>query len=652
MDNIKWEHQIQIKNKIDSKNPDNYDDDNQQIKISQNSQFFELRDQLINLPKNELKDLMKHNMQYYYFKKDFFFFDEVTDRILFGALKKCHKCKSGKLIFESGIGYKCMGMYKDIRCLTITLNPRRFKFKLKNEIKSKHEFLSREFQIGQRIINKPSLEAFRSNDSIEEENTIILRLNNELDHCSQIYVNKGETLSKMFVRTDIQLNQNKYYQLEVRKHHNYDRFWLLQKWGRIGTSRGDQKLQVLSREECLGEFTKISKKKEVSCSPVDQHFSMNKDEIFHNKVDIIKTNPTEPVEKLMKLIYDKNILKKKFKMYKIDLEEIPIGKVTTETIECAEKLLVEIQNKFTSNQPDKIFDLIAMTNKFYSLIPHAFGNKRPPIIDNNMKYRNELKKLKSLKEMNVPSNFNNPQSENNINPLDIFYQKLNVEIKVLNRDHEHFQIIQQYVENTHSSKHDTYIIDLLDIFFVEKHGSFHEKYEERSNNLGNKKWLWHGTSLTNISGILLNGLKIMPPEAHITGATFGQGIYFTDTVSKAANFSGTKKVENPIGILLLCEVALGNIKECNKNDSITRNPDGYDSIMGKGNIYPNIEESHTTPEGIIVPYGKLSKEHRDFNNFNHNEYIVYDPNQVKIQYLVNVEYMYKRYFNDIFTENF
>ena len=43
-----------------------------------------------------------------------------------------------------------------------------------------------------------------------------------------------------------------------------------------------------------------------------------------------------------------------------------------------------------------------------------------------------------------------------------------------------------------------------------------------------------------------------------TGYMFGKGIYFADMVSKSANYCRTSKAD-PIGLMLLCEVALGNM---------------------------------------------------------------------------------------------
>jgi len=43
-----------------------------------------------------------------------------------------------------------------------------------------------------------------------------------------------------------------------------------------------------------------------------------------------------------------------------------------------------------------------------------------------------------------------------------------------------------------------------------------------------------------------------------TGYMFGKGIYFADMVSKSANYCFAQR-NNPYGLLLLCEVALGNM---------------------------------------------------------------------------------------------
>ena len=62
--------------------------------------------------------------------------------------------------------------------------------------------------------------------------------------------------------------------------------------------------------------------------------------------------------------------------------------------------------------------------------------------------------------------------------------------------------------------------------------------------------------LTHFS--LMQGLRIAPPEAPVTGYMFGKGVYFADMVSKSANYCRTSSADN-IGLMLLCEVALGDM---------------------------------------------------------------------------------------------
>jgi hypothetical protein len=43
--------------------------------------------------------------------------------------------------------------------------------------------------------------------------------------------------------------------------------------------------------------------------------------------------------------------------------------------------------------------------------------------------------------------------------------------------------------------------------------------------------------MTNMIGILSQGLRIAPPEAPSTGYMFGKGVYFADTFDKSANYT-------------------------------------------------------------------------------------------------------------------
>ena len=158
-----------------------------------------------------------------------------------------------------------------------------------------------------------------------------------------------------------------------------------------------------------------------------------------------------------------------------------------------------------------------------------------------------------------------------------------------------FQILEKYVQNTHATTHNLYTLDIVDIFKIDRKGE--EKRFKPFKKLPNHKLLWHGSRTTNyagnksflffkgffskifFSGILSQGLRIAPPEAPVTGYMFGKGVYFADMVSKSANYCQTTRTNNT-GLLLLCDVALGNMYDRNAADYITKLPSGKHSCRG------------------------------------------------------------------------
>lgn len=117
-------------------------------------------------------------------------------------------------------------------------------------------------------------------------------------------------------------------------------------------------------------------------------------------------------------------------------------------------------------------------------------------------------------------------------------------------------MLQEYVSNTHGATHTQYDLELQGIFKVARHGE--DKRYKAFQKLHNRMLLWHGSRTTNYVGILSQGLCIAPPEAPATGYMFGKGVYFADMVSKSANYCRTSKID-PVGLMMLCEVALGDM---------------------------------------------------------------------------------------------
>jgi len=90
--------------------------------------------------------------------------------------------------------------------------------------------------------------------------------------------------------------------------------------------------------------------------------------------------------------------------------------------------------------------------------------------------------------------------------------------------------------------------------------------------------LWHGSRVTNYIGILSEGLKIAPEDAPVSGYMFGKGVYFSDVPSKAANYCHATR-RNPEGLLLLCQVALGEAFEVFSARALKQPPLYHHSVL-------------------------------------------------------------------------
>ena len=72
-------------------------------------------------------------------------------------------------------------------------------------------------------------------------------------------------------------------------------------------------------------------------------------------------------------------------------------------------------------------------------------------------------------------------------------------------------------------------------------------------------------------------MRIAPPEAPKTGYLFGKGAYFADIAEKSMAYT-CYNLSNNIGLLLVCEVAMGKPRELYMpNCDADELPKGYHS---------------------------------------------------------------------------
>lgn len=275
------------------------------------------------------------------------------------------------------------------------------------------------------------------------------------------------------------------------------------------------------------------------------------------------------------------------------------------------------------------------------MIPHDFGFRkmRDFVIDTPQKLKKKLEMVEALGEIEVASKLLMDDITMEEDPLYYRYQQLHCELFPLDNDTEEFAMIVKYIQNTHAQTHSNYTVDVVQIFAVRRDGES-ERFKKFSGTK-NRMLLWHGSRLTNWTGILSQGLRIAPPEAPATGYMFGKGVYFADMFSKSANYCYTNSAFTT-GVLLLCEVALGDMAELlqAKSDA-DKLPDGKLSTKGVGATALDPSEAQSLDDGVVVPLGK-PKEQKRKGALLYNEYVVYNVDQIRMRYLIQVSFKYTK----------
>jgi poly [ADP-ribose] polymerase len=291
--------------------------------------------------------------------------------------------------------------------------------------------------------------------------------------------------------------------------------------------------------------------------------------------------------------------------------------------------------------------IVAGTNRFYTAIPHFFAlGQIPPLIDNEGILKEKTEMLDSLLDMEIANTIIKDRDANQSDPIADHYHKLKCELVPMEKTDPIYKLIEEYVANTHAKTHNQYALEVQNIFVVDREGE-RERFEQQKRGT-NRKLLWHGSRLTNFAGILSQGLRIAPKEAPVTGYMFGKGVYFADMVSKSANYCFTTP-ENNTGILLLSEVVLGKMHELTGADSsIEKAPKGCLCVKGLGQTMPDpkkevpLNPNDTHDSKVIVPNGEGVPSGVRNTSLLYNEFIVYNVNQVRLRYLLQVSFKYKK----------
>ncbi|OQS06037.1 endomembrane protein 70 [Thraustotheca clavata] len=140
--------------------------------------------------------------------------------------------------------------------------------------------------------------------------------------------------------------------------------------------------------------------------------------------------------------------------------------------------------------------------------------------------------------------------------------------------------------------------------------------------------LFHGTHRTAVAAILTSGLCV--ESSYVGGRTkFGQGIYLTNTMEKALDTVSKDLCSDGMGCVFIVETSLKRIKQVDApGPHWTTAPRDFDSVMVCGATKPGTTRVVC---GGVIPTGPLTYTS---SRYSHDEFVVYDPSQVHVRYVV------------------
>eukprot|EP00667_Euglena_gracilis_P003046 EG_transcript_3054 len=473
---------------------------------------------------------------------------------------------------------------------------------------------------------------------------------------AHIYEEGDDVYQVMLNQTNIGQNNNKFYVIQLLEADAGGKWWVWTRWARVGQV-GQSKLEpapTLDRAKALfgSKFTEKTrnawKDRHNFVKVPGKYMLMDMD--YGEEAEEEPASPAAPssptklpdskldarVQSIISMITDTKMMTAAMAELEVDVKKMPLGKISKQQVKMGYEVLTRLASALKTNAGGTT--LASLSSEFYTIIPHNFGMRVPPVINSEEAIHKKIELLDTLAELEIASKLLGPSGSGPAeHPVDAAYNRLKCRMDPLDRGSDTWALIEEYVRTTHGKTHTAYTLEVLDVLEVAREG---EK-ERFLADIGNRALLWHGSRLTNFMGILSQGLRIAPPEAPATGYMFGKGVYFADMVTKSANYCHANKKDN-VALMLLADVALGTPLLLKGAKYMDKAPGHYQSTFGQGAMMPDPAKAKALPDGVKVPLGEaINPPDHQGTSLLYNEFIVYDVCQVHLRYLLKVKFNFK-----------
>ncbi|XP_045062443.1 protein mono-ADP-ribosyltransferase PARP4 isoform X2 [Coregonus clupeaformis] len=277
--------------------------------------------------------------------------------------------------------------------------------------------------------------------------------------------------------------------------------------------------------------------------------------------------------------------------------KVPFTSLSLNDVSRAEGLLLQVQRRLRQGEgPDT--EVVSLMEEVYTLLPHKTDLSRLPVhtklISSQLDLCQLIRDVLNVSEVTLRSTAPSCLGK---------YRALRCSIERVPPGPEFLSVTELLQDRQ---------VQILQVLKVSREVEL-QMFRE---GLGNIKPLLHSSSPSSFVGILSRGLLLprVGVEHHGIERTdignLGGGIYFSDSMSTSLRYS-KPSVTDGSRLLLVCDVALGRCTHLQKRDSsLTHAPEGYHSVHG-------VRCTPKTP-----------------SEFEDDEYVVYSPEQVRLQYVV------------------
>ena len=370
------------------------------------------------------------------------------------------------------------------------------------------------------------------------------------DQRCEVFQNEdGVFLDATMNQTQSGKNANKFYRAQVLKHTDGS-FYAWTRWGRVGENGQNKLLGDGSLDVAVKEFEKKFKDKtghlwtNRNDPPKSGKYVMleiNYEESDEDDGDLpgagsrrgskvtytstasseVESRLPKAIVELMSLIFNDDYFSSTLADLEYDANKMPLGKLSKKTVLQGYEVLKDLSTLIGSGGSGGMIE--ERSNAYFSLIPHAYGRNRVPVLSRMDMIKKEVELLETLTDMQLANEImktaknDKVKQEEKVAMVDRQYEGLSMqEMTPLDHKSNEYKELEDYLVKSAGKTH--YIrYKVEDIFRIERQGEGSRfkssKFGEMSDSKSDRRLLWHGSRTTNYGGILSQGLRIAPPEA-------------------------------------------------------------------------------------------------------------------------------------------